>query len=268
MQASKTCEGARSFMLSASSATAVERPAGSADGGYLSGLEEELRQLAVQRATIDDLSFAYQLQLEEVLRASADDAGLAVSPRMFAPESEECLQRRAAVEAQVSSQSAAGRASSSRARQSLGQTCETNCQCQNLARWLKHLQCLQVALHNAALAAQADKAVAQKVYTEQAENVQEACRDHELAKDLQVTGEIALQQHTKESSTHAPARVRAICCAINSHITGTMGYAAALCAPAGKAIVLCFSNQLLLRSITRVTKIDDCLTRCTLYVCP
>ena len=72
------------------------------DGGCLSGLEEELRQLAVQKATIDDLSFAYQLQLQEVLRASAENAGLAVSPRMFAPESEECLQRRHAVEAQVS----------------------------------------------------------------------------------------------------------------------------------------------------------------------
>lgn len=91
-------------MLSAPSATAVERPARSADGGCVSGLEDELRQLAVQRATIDDLSFAYQLQLEEVLRASAENAGLAVSPRMFAPESEECLQRRAAVEAQVSLQ--------------------------------------------------------------------------------------------------------------------------------------------------------------------
>ncbi|KAL3161579.1 hypothetical protein ABBQ32_010441 [Trebouxia sp. C0010 RCD-2024] len=180
-------------MLSAPSATAVERPARSADGGCVSGLEDELRQLAVQRATIDDLSFAYQLQLEEVLRASAENAGLAVSPRMFAPESEECLQRRAAVEAQV-------------------------------------------ALHNAALAVQADKAVALKVYTEQAEHVQEACRDHELAKNLHVKGDIALQQHTKDYSTNAPARVRAICCAINSHITGTMGYAAALCAPAGDVI--------------------------------
>ena len=64
-------------------------------------LEEELRQLALQKATIDDLDFAYQLQLQEVLGASAESAGLAVSPRMFAAESDECLQRRQAVDAQV-----------------------------------------------------------------------------------------------------------------------------------------------------------------------
>ena len=89
-----------------------------------------------------------------------------------------------------------------------------------------------MALHNAALAAQADKAVAQKVYTEQAEHIQEACRDHELAKNLEVKGDVALARDTQLNV--APARVRVIACAINSHITGTMGYAAALCAPAGK----------------------------------
>ena len=83
----------------------------------------------------------------------------------------------------------------------------------------------QVALHNAALVAQADKAVAQKVYTEQAEHIQEACRDHELAKDLEAKGDIAFARDT--SSTATPVRVRVICCAINRHITGTMGYAAA-----------------------------------------
>ena len=62
---------------------------------------EELRQLAVQKATIDDLLLAYELQLEEVLRASAENAGLAASPKMFAAESDECLQRRYAVDAQV-----------------------------------------------------------------------------------------------------------------------------------------------------------------------
>lgn len=55
----------------------------------------------MQKATIDDLGFAYQLQLEEVLRASAENAGLHASPRMFAAESDECLQRRYAVDAQV-----------------------------------------------------------------------------------------------------------------------------------------------------------------------
>ena len=93
-------------MSLAPGAGVYERPGTShtaaAAGDCSSALEEELRQLAVQKATIDDLGFAYQLQLEEVLRASAENAGLAVSPRMFAPESEECLQRRYAVEAQVS----------------------------------------------------------------------------------------------------------------------------------------------------------------------
>ena len=64
-------------------------------------LEEELRQLAVQQAAVDDLNFAYQLQLEEVLQASSGRPDIEVSARMFAPESEECLHRRAAVEAQV-----------------------------------------------------------------------------------------------------------------------------------------------------------------------
>lgn len=91
-----------------------------------------------------------------------------------------------------------------------------------------------MALHNAALAAQADKALAQKVYSEQAEHIQEASRDHELAKQLESKGDIALQGGI--NSTVTPARVRVICCAINSHITGTMGYAAALCAPAGKVM--------------------------------
>ena len=71
-------------------------PAAVTNGGPLSELEEDLRQLALQRSTVDDLSFAYQLQLEEVMRASAERAGLQVSPRMFAAESEECVQRRAA----------------------------------------------------------------------------------------------------------------------------------------------------------------------------
>ena len=65
-------------------------------------LQESLRQLALQTAIADDLSFAYQLQLEEVLRASAEK-GLQVSPRLFAAESEECSQRRAAVDPQIAS---------------------------------------------------------------------------------------------------------------------------------------------------------------------
>lgn len=72
-----------------------------ADGAYLHQLQQELCQLAIHQAVVDDLSFAYQLQLEEVLQASAGRPGMDVSARMFAPESEECLQRRAAVEAQV-----------------------------------------------------------------------------------------------------------------------------------------------------------------------
>lgn len=92
-----------------------------------------------------------------------------------------------------------------------------------------HYSCLQVALYNIALAAQADKAVAEKVYTQQAEHIQEAARDHELAKDLQSNKDI-----TVVPADVTPARVRVIRCAINSHIPGTMGYAAALCAPVGK----------------------------------
>lgn len=90
-----------------------------------------------------------------------------------------------------------------------------------------------MALHNVLLAAQADKAVAQKVYTQQAEHIQEASRDHELAKELQSTKDITVAQ-IPSSTVVTPARVRVICCAISSHITGTMGYAAALCAPIGK----------------------------------
>lgn len=71
------------------------------DGAYLHQLQQELRQLAIHQAVVDDLSFAYQLQLEEVLQASAGRPDMDVSARMFAPESEECLQRRAAVQAQV-----------------------------------------------------------------------------------------------------------------------------------------------------------------------
>lgn len=89
-----------------------------------------------------------------------------------------------------------------------------------------------MALHNGVLAAQADKAVAQKVYTEQAEHIQESFRDHELAKELEANEDIA-RASTPSSTADKPARVRVICCAINSHITGTMGYAAALCAPSG-----------------------------------
>ena len=70
-------------------------------GSYLGQLEEELRQLALQQAAVDDLSFAYQLQLQEVLQASAGRSDLHVSASMFAPESQECLQRRSAVQAQV-----------------------------------------------------------------------------------------------------------------------------------------------------------------------
>ena len=72
-----------------------------ADGAYLHQLQQELRQLAIHQAVVDDLGFAYQLQLEEVLQASVGRPGMDVSARMFAPESEECLQRGAAVEAQV-----------------------------------------------------------------------------------------------------------------------------------------------------------------------
>ena len=79
-----------------------------------------------------------------------------------------------------------------------------------------------MALHNAAVGAQADKTLAQKVYTEQAEHIQEASRDHELAKQLESRGEVALQRDNESIATAAPARVRVICCAINSQITGTL----------------------------------------------
>ena len=77
-------------------------PVTAADGAYLHQLQQELRQLAIHHSVVDDLRFAYQLQLEEVLQASAGRPGMDVSAGMFAPESEECLQRRAAVDAQVS----------------------------------------------------------------------------------------------------------------------------------------------------------------------
>lgn len=78
------------------------KPQTAADTDYSRALEEELQQLALQKATIDDLDFAYQLQRQEVMRASAENAGPAVSPRMVAAETDECLQRRHALDAQVS----------------------------------------------------------------------------------------------------------------------------------------------------------------------
>ena len=79
-------------------------PEAAAPDSFVGRLDEELQHLTLQKETIDDLRFAYELQFEEVLRASAENAGVTVSRKMFAPESEECLQRRAAVEAQVSYQ--------------------------------------------------------------------------------------------------------------------------------------------------------------------
>lgn len=104
VSAVRAAAGAVTRRPAASDAT----PAAVTNGGPLSELEEDLRQLALQRSTVDDLSFAYQLQLEKVMRASAERAGLQVSPRMFAAESEECVQRRAAVEAQVNLQQKVG----------------------------------------------------------------------------------------------------------------------------------------------------------------
>lgn len=99
-----------------------------------------------------------------------------------------------------------------------------------------------MALHNVVQAAQADKAVAQKVYSEQAEHIQEAFRDHELAKELEANEDVA-RARTPSSTAVTPARVRVICCAINSNIPGTMGYAAALCAPVGKHMAMMMNPQ-------------------------
>ncbi|KAL0050976.1 hypothetical protein WJX82_011428 [Trebouxia sp. C0006] len=160
-----------------------------ADGAYLHQLQQELCQLAIHQAVVDDLSFAYQLQLEEVLQASAGRPGMDVSARMFAPESEECLQRRAAVEAQAK-------------------------------------------LYDAAIAAQADRALAQKVHNEQTEHVKESCKDHELAKDVELKGEAVLH-HPHLQRQNVPAATDLICAACESNIEGTKGYAAALRSPAG-----------------------------------
>ena len=86
------------------------------------------------------------------------------------------------------------------------------------------------------MAAQADRAVAKKVYTEQAEHLQEACRDHKLAKAVEVKGDAALE-HESETTADETAKVRIICSATKSQIAGTMGYAAALCTPAGEDLL-------------------------------
>ncbi|KAL0032118.1 hypothetical protein WJX77_005784 [Trebouxia sp. C0004] len=163
-----------------------------ADGAYLHQLQQELRQLAVHQAVVDDLSFAYQLQLEEVLQASAGRPGMDVKATMFAPESEECLQRRAAVEAQAK-------------------------------------------LYDAAIAAQADKALAHKVHNEQTERVKESCKDHKLAKDVELKGEAVLH-HPHLQRQDVPAAAHLICAACDSNIKGAMGYAAALRSSADEII--------------------------------
>lgn len=96
---------------------------------------------------------------------------------------------------------------------------------------------MQVALHHAAMAAQADRVVAKKLYKEQAEHLQEACRDQKLAKAVELKGDAALDQDT-EATADETARVRIICSAMNSQFAGTMGYAAALCTPAGRTLLL------------------------------
>lgn len=60
---------------------------------------------------------------------------------------------------------------------------------------------------------QADKALAHKVYAKQSEHIQEACKDHELAKHIEVRGDIALKTpkaSQQQQGVSAIAEVRVI----------------------------------------------------------
>ena len=92
---------------------------------------------------------------------------------------------------------------------------------------------VQAKLYDAAIAAQADRALAQKVHNEQTEHVKESCKDHELAKDVELKGEAVLH-HPHLQRQNVPAATDLICAAYESNIEGTKGYAAALRSPAGE----------------------------------
>ena len=51
---------------------------------------------------------------------------------------------------------------------------------------------MQAKLYDAAIASQADRALAQKVHSEQTEHVKESCKDHELAKEVELNREAVL----------------------------------------------------------------------------
>ena len=92
---------------------------------------------------------------------------------------------------------------------------------------------VQAKLYDAAIAAQADRALAQKVHSEQTEHVKESCKDHELAMDVELKGEAVLH-HPQLQRQDVPAATDLICAACESNIEGTRGYAAALRSPAGE----------------------------------
>ncbi len=93
--------------------------------------------------------------------------------------------------------------------------------------------CVQAKLYDAAIAAQADRALAQKVHNEQTERIKESCKDHELAKDVELKGEAVLH-HPRMQKQNVPAATDLICAACETSIEGTMGYAAAMRSPAGE----------------------------------
>ena len=87
-------------------------------------------------------------------------------------------------------------------------------------------------LHSAAIAAKADSALARKVYVEQTEHVKEACRDHELAKKVELEGDAVLHQE-QPSLGGLSVATQLVCGAFQGHFKETLSYASALSSPSG-----------------------------------
>ena len=97
-------------------------------------------------------------------------------------------------------------------------------------------------LYGAAIATQADETLALKVYAEQTEHVQESCRDHELAKQVEIHGDAVLHQSQSQSQKQQlqePAAMQLVCSAVKTFQKGTMGYVSALRSPAGAYLKDC-----------------------------
>ena len=89
-------------------------------------------------------------------------------------------------------------------------------------------------LYGAAIATQADKTLALKVYAEQT--------DHELAKQVEVHGDAVLHQSQSQSQKQQlqePVAMQLVCSAVKSCQKGTMGYVSALRSPAGAYLKDC-----------------------------